>query len=317
MQAAVGLTNLAQNTLHHYNALRWSEIDYYLQVRQVHIDTQNNMREDIRDLYDMHKGQIDNALIVSTLMLTMGFGFVVEGTFPPKGEPENQWEVGLRVFYSVVAALALICPFLSMLSLMECRRRLDYFMDRFTHEFYDKMKQRTDFFLDDSSSSQKIQESVSRVTHDLPCWFPRPAPLKPRPGQPVSTISGRLPAVVDDMRLVFKLHHDCVDWWQNWCAFVYRLSKLFHWGGMVSNVGCCAILLGLRFSAKYPESPWMWRCYVLVVVSGLLVVLPGTCFCRRRGPTTDGYAQYKPNWMVRDDAQVLQGPLLEGGCFEL
>ena len=31
---------------------------------------------------DMRK--IDNSLIVTTLMLTIGFGFVVEGSFPPE-----------------------------------------------------------------------------------------------------------------------------------------------------------------------------------------------------------------------------------------
>eukprot|EP00927_Polykrikos_kofoidii_P062250 TRINITY_DN57060_c0_g1_i1.p1 TRINITY_DN57060_c0_g1~~TRINITY_DN57060_c0_g1_i1.p1 ORF type:complete len:367 (-),score=37.27 TRINITY_DN57060_c0_g1_i1:109-1209(-) len=167
LELGASLLGVLQSVIYHRNELEWSEIDYYLQVRQVHIDTLNNMREDLRDLYQMHKGKIDNSLIVATLMLGIGFGFAVEGTFPPAGKVgvyEGLW----RVIYAFVAALALIMPFGSMLCLVECRRRLDYFMDRFTHEFYDKLKRRTETFVDDTSSRRNITKSVGSYTNDLP-----------------------------------------------------------------------------------------------------------------------------------------------------
>ena len=41
---------IGQSAFYHRNDLEWAEIDYYLQVRQVHIDTLNNLREDLRAL---------------------------------------------------------------------------------------------------------------------------------------------------------------------------------------------------------------------------------------------------------------------------
>eukprot|EP00929_Paragymnodinium_shiwhaense_P002117 TRINITY_DN102309_c0_g1_i1.p1 TRINITY_DN102309_c0_g1~~TRINITY_DN102309_c0_g1_i1.p1 ORF type:complete len:390 (-),score=59.22 TRINITY_DN102309_c0_g1_i1:114-1283(-) len=379
MDVAFEALNLAQSTFYHRNELRWAEIDYYLQVRQVHIDTLNNLREDLRDLYQMHKGKLDNSMIVATLMLSIGFGFVVEGTFPPEGPVKGPWEATLRVVYACVAGLALVCPFWSMLCLMECRRRLDYFMDRFTHEFYEKLKDRCERFIDDSSSAAKITGSVVKHTFDLPravpsasdlcpkracdegqnkSWFrcahraPPPArverappatPIRPgdsagflaTAGQPLLPLSASgdsteaaggfggaasprvrynnsAPSEVgQDMRLVFQLHEDYNDWWDTWCFGVYRLSKLFHWGSILFNVGCCAILLGLYFAENYKETPWMWKSYTGVVCLGLAVAMPSAVAFHYWGPTFSRDAAKKPSWMLRKQKFHRHGPLAE------
>merc|ERR1711920_1114137 len=59
------------------------------------------------------------------------------------------------------------------LSLIECRRRLDEFMDFFTHRFYEKLQQRLDVFVDESASTRGMRDSaILRHTKDLPMEMP-------------------------------------------------------------------------------------------------------------------------------------------------
>merc|ERR1719253_961236 len=162
---ALAVCAVGQAAFYHQRDLHWAEIDYYLQVRQVHIDTLNNLR----DLYEMDQRKIDNGMIVTTLMLSIRFGFVVEGTFPPTPEDGETGQHAARYIYAGVAALSLICPFWSMCCLIESKRRLDFFMDRFTHEFYAMLKQRIDGFVQESSDSETIRRStLVRYTENLP-----------------------------------------------------------------------------------------------------------------------------------------------------
>ncbi|CAK9028540.1 Uncharacterized protein SCF082_LOCUS18407 [Durusdinium trenchii] len=47
------------------------------------IDILNTVREEMRDQVTVIISSLDNLMVVATLMLSIGFGFVVEGTFPP------------------------------------------------------------------------------------------------------------------------------------------------------------------------------------------------------------------------------------------
>lgn len=161
------ILNWRQGLHYHRQSLIWAEIDYYLQIRQVHIDTLNNMREDIRDLHEMEMRNIDTSLIVSTLMLSIGFGFVVEGTYPPP-PPPGAW-APLRYLYAVVAALSLITPFLGMLCYLEIRRRLEMFMRQFNDTIHKALHQRTDIFLKESRDALELRGSRTlKNTENLP-----------------------------------------------------------------------------------------------------------------------------------------------------
>eukprot|EP00927_Polykrikos_kofoidii_P062254 TRINITY_DN57065_c0_g1_i1.p1 TRINITY_DN57065_c0_g1~~TRINITY_DN57065_c0_g1_i1.p1 ORF type:complete len:391 (-),score=40.67 TRINITY_DN57065_c0_g1_i1:60-1202(-) len=360
---ALNLLAFFQSGFYHRNSLEWAEIDYYLQVRQVQIDTLNNVREDLRDLYQMQKEKIDNALIVATLMLTIGFGFGVEGTFPPPGKV-GPLEGSLRVMYAIVAGFALITPFGSMLCLVECRRRVDYFMDRFTHEFYDKLRKHTEKFIIDSSSMRNITNTVNKHTHDLPKVFPRsfwktvlsyprvprawrccdrramsPTGLgagllaSPGAGSPVGEVpsmswdeglgltlprpdvSAEGPIVATqrdigtDMQLVIKMHNDFIHWWDTWCDFNYRAAAVLQTCAVFFNVLCAAILLGLYLQENYKDTPWMWRAYVIVLGSGLLITIPYSIYSMIRGPQRQmsHLFRHKPHWMVLSDSQRFNG----------
>ncbi|CAE8626349.1 unnamed protein product, partial [Polarella glacialis] len=319
MESLLCAVGLAQGSIYHSNDLAWNEIDYYLQVRQVHIDTLNNMREDLRDLYEMDSRKIDNSLIVTTLMLSIGFGFVVEGTFPPPGKVSQTEEV-LRVTYAVVAGLALICPFWSMLSLVESKRRLDFFMDKFTHGFYVLLRKRIDGFVEESRHSVSIRSShLVRHTQDLPQHWPQRLPqmcpkrasnraserrARPKLWEPgaawqgegededeVETTSSGLVGQngntrPEDIQFVLMLHNSYTEWWDHWCSWIYSAAGVFLWLGIVFNVLCCALLLGMYFRDSYPDTPSMWKAYVLVVGSGIGVAIPAAALASysRCGP---------------------------------
>jgi len=136
---ALGVLQLGQASCQHGDSLRWGEIDYFLQIRQLNHDIIGNLREEIQDIYEKDERILDTELVVVTLMLGIGFGFAVEGTFPQNDEKCNQWCTlvdFVRNCYAVAAALSLACPFLSMLGFLECRRRLNIFMRIFNQYVY-------------------------------------------------------------------------------------------------------------------------------------------------------------------------------------
>ena len=54
------------------------------------MDILNTIREEMRDQVAVIMSSLDNLLVVATLMLSIGFGFVVEGTFPPEVSEEDE-----------------------------------------------------------------------------------------------------------------------------------------------------------------------------------------------------------------------------------
>lgn len=132
------LIDVGQSMYQHHTDLQWSEVDYFLQVRQLFVDILNNIREDVQDVHEKDERQLDTNLLVATLMLGFGFGFSVEGTFPSDVR-SSFWQVHLRVIYAGVAACSLVLPFLATVGLLECRRRLDVFMRMFNEKFNMKL----------------------------------------------------------------------------------------------------------------------------------------------------------------------------------
>eukprot|EP00928_Gymnodinium_smaydae_P027613 TRINITY_DN2129_c1_g1_i3.p1 TRINITY_DN2129_c1_g1~~TRINITY_DN2129_c1_g1_i3.p1 ORF type:complete len:356 (-),score=74.47 TRINITY_DN2129_c1_g1_i3:158-1162(-) len=316
----LSLAGMTQSGIQHRNDLIWNEIDYYLQIRQVHIDTLNNMREDLRDLYEMDARKIDNSMIVTTLMLTIGFGFVVEGTFPPTtedaGHAISTVESCLRVVYAIVAGLALVCPFWSMLCLVECKRRLDFFMDRFTHGFYGLLTKRIDGFIEESRHTALILNSnLVRHTEELPRQLPG---LKRQMSCPSRVRRSR--RMASSMLGCSKRSGSAA--FANGSSSSSLLPTEESQPLDVADdydddilQGRCAILLGLYFKDKYPDTPAMWLSYSATVLLGMLVALPavGLSIYTRCGPFVGYNIARKtdrppppgiPDWMLHPLMQV-------------
>eukprot|EP00434_Breviolum_minutum_P036963 symbB.v1.2.032761.t1/scaffold3958.1/size47484/2 len=109
---------------HSYNQDQlWSKRGYDIGLQSMRIDILNTVREEMRDQVTVIISSLDNLMVVATLMLSIGFGFVVEGTFPP-AEKEYEYddlERQLLIVYAVLAALSLVFPLACMMLTIAAR----------------------------------------------------------------------------------------------------------------------------------------------------------------------------------------------------
>lgn len=346
--AFLAFVSLGQATCHHGHDLQWAEIDYFLQVRQVHIETLNNMREDLLDMYEMDGRKLDTRMIVATLLLGIGFGFAVEGTFPAPDPGDDSPQAGIykaqhsaRIAYSITAALALLSPFWSMLALMECRRRLDFFMDCFNDKFYQMLKRRFTSFLDETRSTRTVHESnLVRYTKGLPEdshphlarlydfeldregrheWlsFRRLLGCAKRQceadGQPPHIQHhGSNLKEPGDFNVILALHSHYAQWWYDWCRRFQKIASICTWLAIIFNVLCCAILLGMYYQFNYRDTPEMWRGYSYLLLGGLAIALMCMVCAHWKGPRLDARKKYIssasgsiPEWMNQAGEHLL------------
>uniref|UniRef100_A0A7S1PKI2 Uncharacterized protein n=1 Tax=Alexandrium catenella TaxID=2925 RepID=A0A7S1PKI2_ALECA len=317
----LAFVSLGQAACYHRHDLQWAEIDYFLQVRQVHIETLNNMREDLLDMYEMDGRKIDTRMIVATLLLGIGFGFVVEGTFPAPDPGDDSPKVGIykaqhmaRIVYSIFAALALLSPFWSMLALMECRRRLDFFMECFNDKFYQMLGKRFRMFLEETGSHQSMHDSnLVRFTKGLPedshpdlsrLYDLDFSSTERRSGMPsIRGLFGcaRRAAEAEggrrdfahaasnihapgDFNIILALHSQYAQWWYDWCRRFAKIASICTWLAIIFNILCCAMLLGMYYQFNYPDTPEMWRGYSYLLLVGLVSALVLTGCAHWRGP---------------------------------
>mmetsp|Transcript_104100 Transcript_104100/g.303938 ORF Transcript_104100/g.303938 Transcript_104100/m.303938 type:complete len:361 (-) Transcript_104100:104-1186(-) len=336
--ALLGLFGLGQSSAYHKHNLLWAEIDYFLQVRQVHIETLNNMREDLRDMYEMDGRKLDTNMIIATLLLGIGFGFVVEGTFPGEKDKQHseiyQAQQRMRVLYAIVAALALLCPFWSMLALMECRRRLDFFMNEFNDKFYRMLKHRFHMFIAETRSADILHNAnLVRYTAGLP-EEPMPSlgrvytsPFRCPPRRQRSGSRRKAPPrregedteegfhTPGDFGVILALHSHYASWRFHWCLTCQRVASVCTWFAMLFNVLCCSILLGMSFQYSYPDTPEMWMWYSYLVLLGLLLALVLSALAQYTGPRLGSNQKENitsmpiPDWMKEEPEDNTQ-PLL-------
>lgn len=122
--------SISQNLYSYNRDEYWSKRDYNLALQGMRIDILNTVREEMRDQVSLTVASLDNMMVVATLMLSIGFGFVVEGTYPPADEEidgESYTMIGYTLLhvYTVLCVLALIFPFLCMLILLLIRQEVD------------------------------------------------------------------------------------------------------------------------------------------------------------------------------------------------
>jgi len=145
------------------HSLRVAQEAYTLDQRALTIEAVNAIREDARDLFQARAARLDNLFVVVTLMLTVGFGFVVEGTFPPENAlPEAETAV---IAYACFCALALVCPFFSLICVMQCKTYLDQSFDysiRKINMVLDMMLSK--LFSETNSLPMNIIEEVSSIS---------------------------------------------------------------------------------------------------------------------------------------------------------
>jgi len=101
------------------NVLRVETRNFQIDQLITSIGALHAIREDARDLFKARLQRLDNLLFVTTLLLTVGFGCVLEGTFPPP-EAAQENEFGLCV-YATLCGLALVFPFFGLLCISSAK----------------------------------------------------------------------------------------------------------------------------------------------------------------------------------------------------
>lgn len=113
---------------------KFARLSYDLDFQGLRLDVLSTIREEIRDQVFVVASSLDNLMVVATLMLSIGFGFVVEGTFPPEAsEALEDWRISFLfgfhidplVVYSILCALSLVCPFWSMILAIRMRYEVE------------------------------------------------------------------------------------------------------------------------------------------------------------------------------------------------
>lgn len=111
----------------------WNRLGYDIGVTSMRIDMLNTVREEMRDQVSLIISSLDNLMVVATLMLSVGFGFVVEGTFPP-AEKDYDYDETQKVFlvlYAILCALSLICPLACLMLTIAARAEVELSQQNF------------------------------------------------------------------------------------------------------------------------------------------------------------------------------------------
>eukprot|EP00928_Gymnodinium_smaydae_P002499 TRINITY_DN10896_c0_g1_i1.p1 TRINITY_DN10896_c0_g1~~TRINITY_DN10896_c0_g1_i1.p1 ORF type:complete len:578 (+),score=123.33 TRINITY_DN10896_c0_g1_i1:296-2029(+) len=112
---------------------RLARLSYELDFQGLRLDFISTIREEIRDQVSFILSGLDNLMVVATLMMSIGFGFVVEGTFPPSSAEElKDWYIPFTgvgvdplVIYSFLCAMSLIMPFWCLIFTIRLRYEVD------------------------------------------------------------------------------------------------------------------------------------------------------------------------------------------------
>eukprot|EP00494_Astrolonche_serrata_P028706 UN28973 len=98
--------------------------------RVLNMNLVSTLREDLRDLCSQQYSQIDTLMLISTLVMTFAFGFVVEGTFPDIEEFGKEKFEMIMCLYAIFMGLSIALPFWSVWWCLMCKNNLDDFLQR-------------------------------------------------------------------------------------------------------------------------------------------------------------------------------------------
>lgn len=290
----LGFQQFWQSSAQHCSDLEWNEIDYYMQVRQLSLDVLNYVRDEIQDIYERDERTLDTRLLVVTLMLGFGFGFVVEGTFPMNHDDEDQEHHGLtnqkiaRLFYVVLLSCSIILPFMSLCGFLVCRHRLNIFMKWFNDYFFKKIEHE---FQEAKASIGGGADSISAKTRNTTTGLPSSAwgcCLKRRQMPPLLQSWDRSKASLHTKTVgLTELNHvkaHYINYKRKWVQSITIRSRYCMILGVSANVLCATFLLGMYFQSKY-EDPIVFRLYCACMSVGFATASLSWCWLQCHEPS--------------------------------
>lgn len=250
----------------------------------------------MRDQIFLTMSCLDHIMVICTLLISIGFGFVMEGTFPPTEDQLasvelSVFQVVLLHLYTLLAIAALLCPFLAMMFVLLIRQELDISvreemaglqhhllralekatMEDFdaTLEPYEEQAVRDEDELFETSSESEDSE-VSSASSD---GHRSSASIKGRKSAKASqTYSQKydrdyVGRVARDEIRIIKLAFPTT-------TKLFSRAQVFLRMGIISALLLCALLNGINMQWKYPSVPFMWCFYSIPIVVS-------TCFAIR------------------------------------
>eukprot|EP00927_Polykrikos_kofoidii_P017066 TRINITY_DN17749_c0_g2_i1.p1 TRINITY_DN17749_c0_g2~~TRINITY_DN17749_c0_g2_i1.p1 ORF type:complete len:539 (+),score=84.38 TRINITY_DN17749_c0_g2_i1:109-1725(+) len=269
----------------------WSKREYDIGLQSMRIDILNTVREEMRDQVTVIISSLDNLMVVSTLMLSIGFGFAVEGTFPAaeRDYDYDEFQLYILIVYAVLCALALVFPLASLMLTIAARFEVemcqqDVMGDLQRHLLKALMEesgrscQTGDCKGHSSKASLLRRPAVSAPTSlsqacvqhsrhgsaELQSRFEAvkrfPSQAKERLTKKIGSLffSDRVGQIADsDLPVIADSLLQKVTHYHR----LYPIAQMCLWMGIVCSVLTNCLLLGLYFKANFPTTVWMWRFY--------------------------------------------------------
>lgn len=299
----------AIQNLHAYNRDEiWSKRGYNMELQGMRIDILNTIREEMRDQVSLTIASLDNMMLVSTLMLSVSFGFVVEGTFPPTENdvvPYTDLQVFWLHVYIVLCAVAMVFPAITMMLTLVIRQEVDScthgVLGDLQRHLMMAVRRAADEDFDTGVPADAIADAAEAGAESEPELLSaraRPSAVarrsvaargqgtaRPRPHGMRSRAQGlkdiaatQLGTMVssDEGRLGKITEKDLIAEGLD----IRTMKRFFPYAqlslqlGILSFLLLCAVLLGLNMQYMFPSVPDMWIYYSIPVTISTICAVP-------------------------------------------
>mmetsp|Transcript_81916 Transcript_81916/g.265390 ORF Transcript_81916/g.265390 Transcript_81916/m.265390 type:complete len:344 (+) Transcript_81916:89-1120(+) len=258
---SLGISQIGQilQQEHAYNRKEgWARKNYRLDLQQKGIDIINTVREEMRDQVRLIISSIESLIVVATLLLTTGFCFACEGTFPDSEIGGAQYpglEQWALTAYSTLLALSQVFPLGALVLMLATRAEAELCFQDISYE---------------------LNDYINRVLR----WVNREPDAPDRDPGRLDADEDEFSNFQHDAKMVSELAKGMLHRVSSF-HYLFPLAQLLVFCGLLSAVMTCSVMLGIIFCKRFPSAPWAWRCY-----SGIVTLSAVGClifvFCMRR-----------------------------------
>jgi len=235
--------------------------------KSIQVDVLNAVREELRDQVVIITAGLENLLVSGTLFLTLGFGFVCEGTFPPQISDSDRAQHPVLVAYAIFCALVMVFPLWTVIFVLRIRLEVDGLLKDNINDakmYLKEVIENNDIFVPQHSDGADILPEPENIQESLRSWQ-RVTANYLQDEQSRKDIR-RIDSVADNLTVKVT---DILQWRQKEVLrqakhynFYYPLAQMFLFFGMLSAVILCCLLMYLVFLDEFPiTSFWMTPVY--------------------------------------------------------
>eukprot|EP00933_Yihiella_yeosuensis_P016278 TRINITY_DN13974_c0_g1_i1.p1 TRINITY_DN13974_c0_g1~~TRINITY_DN13974_c0_g1_i1.p1 ORF type:complete len:410 (-),score=34.05 TRINITY_DN13974_c0_g1_i1:148-1344(-) len=236
----------------------WSRRECDAGLREVRMDMINTVREEMRDQVTVVLASLENLMFLSTLVLTTGFGFVAEGTFPDTEASGQIYQGDSEFFlevYAVLCATTIVFPLGSLMLAIAVRSEAEFCLRDVTQDMHRHIRRALQVQCHDpGDQNYSPLRRISYLNHSCSHQSEEDA----------------LAATLEDARVVHSLAQDMLRK-VRYFHKLYPIARLLLGIGLLSAVALCANLLGLVLVKHHPSMPCLWQIYAGMVFAGTFV----------------------------------------------